>query len=248
MKQASSQTIDLGPRRVDYRLVDSKIARKVRIRVGPNGVEVVKPKERDQHEIANFMRTNERWILDQLRRVERLGSVRRHKPREKMEILFRGRPTKIRVENVAARRRENRVILRDGAIVIQQGPRSRIPVRRSFENWLREQARQDIQQTLVSVTQKLKRQPNRVYVMNQRTKWGNCSRKKNLSFNWRLILAPSVVLQYLVAHEAVHLAVMDHSAKFWLLLQSVCPTATQSKRWLEEQGHELLATSLQFAK
>jgi predicted metal-dependent hydrolase len=244
MKQVSSRTIDLGPRRVDYRLVNSRTARKVRVRVGPNGVEVVKPAQRQQHEVTSFMRTNERWILDQLSRVERLGSIRRPKHREDTEILFRGRRTKVRIENIAARRRENRVFLRDGAIVIQRGPRSRIPVRQSFENWLREQARQDVQQTLVSVTQKLKRQPNRVYIMNQRTKWGNCSRRNNLSFNWRLILAPSAVLQYLVAHEAVHLAVMDHSAKFWLLLQSICPTAIQSKRWLEQQGHTLLTTSL----
>jgi predicted metal-dependent hydrolase len=239
MKQASSQTIDLGPRRVDYRLLNSKTARRVRVRIGPNGVEVVKPTRREQHEIVSFMRTNEHWILDQLNRMERLGSIRRHKPREKMEVLFRGRPTKVRIESVAARRRENRVFVREGTIVIQRGPRSRIPVRRSVENWLREQARQDIQQTLASVTQKLKRYPNRVYIMNQRTKWGNCSRKNNLSFNWRLILAPSVVLQYLVAHEAVHLVVKDHSQKFWLLLRSIYPETIQAKRWLEEQGHKL---------
>src|SRR5438034_6415669 len=102
MKQASSQTIDLGPRRVDYRLVNSKTARKVRVRVGPNGIEVVKPPQRQQHEVTSFMRTNERWILDQLTRVERLGSIRRRKHRgDNTEILFRGRRTKVRIESIA---------------------------------------------------------------------------------------------------------------------------------------------------
>ena len=103
MKQVSSQTIDLGPRRVDYRLVNSRTARKIRVRVGPNGVEVVKPVQRQQHEVTSFMHTNERWILDQLSRIERIGSIRRRKSRDHMEILFRGRPTKVRIESTAAR-------------------------------------------------------------------------------------------------------------------------------------------------
>jgi predicted metal-dependent hydrolase len=68
--------------------------------------------------------------------------------------------------------------------------------------------------------------------MGQRTKWGNCSAGRNLSFNWRLILAPDFVLRYLVTHEAVHLAVPDHSAKFWLTVQSLCPEMERAKQWL----------------
>ncbi len=68
--------------------------------------------------------------------------------------------------------------------------------------------------------------------MGQRTKWGNCSARRNLSFNWRLILAPDFVLRYLVTHEAVHLAVPDHSAKFWLTVQSLCRETEKAKQWL----------------
>jgi len=59
--------------------------------------------------------------------------------------------------------------------------------------------------------------------MGQRTKWGNCSLLPNLSFNWRLIMAPEAVLRYLVTHEAVHLAVPDHSQEFRLTVRSLCP-------------------------
>ena len=74
--------------------------------------------------------------------------------------------------------------------------------------------------------------------MGQRTKWGNCSSLRNLSFNWRLILAPDYVLRYLVTHEAVHLAVPDHSAKFWLTVQSPCRETERAKQWLcAHQAH-----------
>jgi Predicted metal-dependent hydrolase len=243
MKQASLETIDLGPRRVDYRLVNSKTARKVRVRVGPNGIEVVKPAARHTQEVTNFIHANQRWILDQLSRIERLGSIRHRKYRDKAAIPFRGRPTRVRIETIAGLRRENRVFIRDGEIVIQRGPRSRIPASQSFENWLRKQAREEIHRILLSITQKLRRSPHRVYIMGQRTKWGNCSSKKNLSFNWRLILAPSQVLQYLVAHEAVHLAVLDHSARFWLTLRSLCSNVEQSRHWLAQNGDSLFGFS-----
>jgi hypothetical protein len=83
--------------------------------------------------------------------------------------------------------------------------------------------------------------------MDQRTKWGNCSGQKNLSFNWRLILAPDFVLRYLVTHEAVHLAVPDHSAKFWLTVQSLCPETERAKQWLCANHRELIAGLEQVA-
>jgi predicted metal-dependent hydrolase len=75
--------------------------------------------------------------------------------------------------------------------------------------------------------------------MGQRTKWGNCSSTRNLSFNWRLILAPEFVLRYLVTHEAVHLAIPDHSARFWLTVQSLCRETERARQWLSASGREL---------
>lgn len=75
--------------------------------------------------------------------------------------------------------------------------------------------------------------------MDQRTKWGNCSSRRNLSFNWRLILAPEYVLQYIVTHEAVHLAIPDHSARFWLTVQSLCRDTERARHWLMAHAGDL---------
>jgi predicted metal-dependent hydrolase len=84
------------------------------------------------------------------------------------------------------------------------------------------------------------RRPANIYVMGQRTKWGNCSAKGNLSFNWRLILAPEAIFRYLVTHELVHLAIPDHSQKFWLTVQSLCPDSEWARRWLSANGERLM--------
>jgi hypothetical protein len=142
----------------------------------------------------------------------------------------------VRIERTAARSRGNIVRLVDGEILVQCPSGSRTPAARSLENWLRRQARTEIEKQLALVTARLRLRPRRIYVIAQRTKWGNCSAGRNLSFNWRLILAPDFVLRYLVTHEAVHLAVPDHSAKFWLTVQSLCPEMERAKQWLSANG------------
>ena len=159
--------------------------------------------------------------------------------RQSGEILYRGERTPVRVEFVDTKARGNRVAWSGGVIVVRHGPETQTPAVRGLENWLRGQARSAIADYLPLVTARIGQEPGQVYVMGQRTKWGNCSSRRNLSFNWRLILAPDFVLRYLVAHEAVHLVVPDHSAKFWLTVQSICPDMELAKQWLSRHHAEL---------
>lgn len=80
---------------------------------------------------------------------------------------------------------------------------------------------------------------NRITIRDQKTRWGSCSAKGTLSFNWRLMLAPPEILDYVVIHELCHLTYMDHSAAFWRKVESVCPGYRTARRWLKDHGHEL---------
>ena len=240
VKPAEYQTIELQPgQKIRYRVVRSKGARRLRVRVSLNGVEVVHPELRQTREVTDFLRANGNWVAQQLVRVEKLRAVRQPKRRGSGEILFRGYPTQIRLE-IDTKRSANKILFEDDGISIRQGAKSRTPVARSLENWLRRKARAEIERLLPTVTGPLRRSPKRVYVMGQRTKWGNCSRQQNLSFNWRLVLAPEFVLRYFVTHEVVHLAVPDHSPKFWLTVQSICPETQKARQWLRTNSQRLM--------
>ena len=82
---------------------------------------------------------------------------------------------------------------------------------------------------------------NRIQIRDQRTRWGSCSPNGNLSFNWRLVLAPFDVLDYVVVHEVCHLREPNHSRRFWRLVESRRPEWRRQKAWLDEHGPELLA-------
>ena len=81
---------------------------------------------------------------------------------------------------------------------------------------------------------------NRITIRDQKTRWGSCSARGTLSFNWRLMLAPPAILDYVVVHELCHLTHMDHSATFWQAVESVCPDYRSARKWLKEHGQELV--------
>ena len=197
MKTVTQKRILLRGCRVDYDVVVSRAARQTRIRVGPGGVEVVQPAGRSDGDVSSFLRLNESWVLAQLDRVASLRALSRPVRRQSGEILYRGELTPVRVEFVDTKAHGNRVVWSEGEIVVRRGPETQTPAVRGLENWLRGQARSAIADYLPVVTARIGQEPARVYVMGQRTKWGNCSSRRNLSFNWRLILAPDFVFRYL---------------------------------------------------
>ena len=239
MKAIVQHRIVLRGSKVDYDVVASRRARKTRIRVGPGGVEVVLPVGASDEDVSALLRRNASWVLAQLDRVASLRALRRPVQRRSGKILYRGELTPVHVAFVDTKARGNRVAWSKGKIVVRRGPETKTPAVRGLENWLRGQARSAIADYLPVVTARIGEEPSRVYVMGQRTKWGNCSPRRNLSFNWRLILAPGFVLRYLVAHEVVHLVVPDHSAKFWLTVQGLCPDTERAKQWLSRHHAEL---------
>jgi predicted metal-dependent hydrolase len=239
MRESARQTILLNGRSYDYRLVDSATAKRLCVRVRPVGIEVLRPKGRARAEVDKFLRDRASWIDSQVERVRSLNGVRRTAISQGRTILLRGERLRV-VTQKNSESAINRISLGEGCLTLHQGTRCHTPVQTTLTNWLRRQAREDIMRHLPVVCRRLHRTPKMVFIMAQRTKWGNCSAKHILSFNWRLILAPPFVLNYLVTHEAVHLAVPDHSHKFWLTVRSMCPDAEQARQWLVAHNEDLL--------
>ena len=117
-------------------------------------------------------------------------------------------------------------------------PAPRLP---SLELWYREQARVEVTGAVEREAQRLEVTYMSVTIRDQLTRWGSCSKKGALSFNWRLILAPPAILTYVVVHELCHRIRHDHSAEFWETVAAARPTYAEERDWLAEHGPELLA-------
>jgi predicted metal-dependent hydrolase len=112
-------------------------------------------------------------------------------------------------------------------------------VDRRVGDFLRREAKRELEAASQRFAGELGVGVRRVAVRDQASRWGSCSTAGVLSFSWRLILAPSFVLNYLAAHEVAHLVEMNHSARFWRLVQRLCPDHERAKVWLDVHGSDL---------
>ena len=239
-----ARTITLDERAIDYDLRRTGAAR-ARIRVTPAGVEVLLPRASNDERAITLLRENSDWVLSQLDWLTRCGSLRRAKPAAS-HLMLRGRQTQLKIE-----RRGSRVQIchRDGEIVLALPQQETSDAKRVLERWLRRQARADVLKNIeVRAREMGIEKLQRVYIFDQKTKWGGCSARRNLSFNWRLVLAPPAALDYIVVHELAHLIEPNHSTKFWLLVASHCPDYLHWKNWLRENGHSLQVLAASFSE
>jgi predicted metal-dependent hydrolase len=110
----------------------------------------------------------------------------------------------------------------------------------ALERWYRRAARAEIAPRLDRACALAGLSYTTLTIRGQRTRWASCSRSGAMSFNWRLLLAPEAVLDYVVWHEVCHLQVMDHSPRFWTLLARWCPDYRDQSRWLRRHGQTLV--------
>ncbi|MBF9046059.1 DUF45 domain-containing protein [Rhodobacterales bacterium LSUCC0031] len=138
-------------------------------------------------------------------------------------------------EVVAGQSRATR--FRDGRIEVPDGPRAGPRIRALLAALARERLTQAAQLHAA----KLGRDIGRITLRDPRSRWGSCTSKGDLMFSWRLIMAPSAVLDYVAAHEVAHLAEMNHSAAFWQVCQHLRPDYEIHRAWLKRHGATLLA-------
>lgn len=105
--------------------------------------------------------------------------------------------------------------------------------------WLMDEAGRDLSARVAVHAAQLGLNPSRLTVRDQKSRWGSCSSTGQLSFSWRLILAPPHVLDYVAAHEVAHLAEMNHGPRFWALVARTCPELQRAKCWLTDHGADL---------
>ena len=100
-------------------------------------------------------------------------------------------------------------------------------------------AREMITEKVFHFSKKLDLAPQGIRLMTARTQWGSCSADNCLSFNWKLIMAGDACIDYVVAHELLHIKEKNHSPRFWKALESFMPDYKERRAWLDENAHLL---------
>lgn len=217
--------LDIDGRTLPVVVRRSGTARRVSLRLDPAlGVVVVLPVGMAEAEAERFARAQRDWIA---RRLERLPE--RVVPADGVAIPLMGLPHVIR-HTPAARRG---VWAEDG--IIHVSGRSEHLARR-VGAFLKDEARLVLAERARHHAGRLNRPLGRVTVRDTRSRWGSCSARGDLSFSWRLVLAPAWVQDYVVAHEAAHLVEMNHGPAFWQVVEWLIGDCEPARDWLKRHG------------
>jgi predicted metal-dependent hydrolase len=236
-------TLLIGATAIPYRLRRSARARRLRLTVQADGVEVVAPVRMREPEIVRFVEQHRDWLLDKVSRLRRTLAAHPGQTRlaDGGRIPYRGRPVELKVEPALGLRAT--VDYRDRFEV-------RLPVRvlesereywieAALTGWLRRQARLDAERLIARHGPPHRLVPKGLRIKDQQRIWGSCSARGLINLNWRLVLAPEPVFEYVVVHELCHLRVRNHQREFWRLVGEVLPGFEPHRRWLRANGHLL---------
>ena len=205
---------------IAYAVRRSTRARRVRVTVDPGGgVEVVLPGRVSERAAAEAVVELHPWID---RRLTEVAAVRERLAARAGTVPYLGRT--LRLVPQPGRTRVHR---RGDVLHVPHGD-----ARPALERWYRRAARAEVAQRLDVAVAALDTAYTRLTIRDQRTRWGSCSAEGAIAINWRLLLGPPEVLDYVVWHEACHLVIHDHSPAFWALLEARAGDQRQARRWL----------------
>jgi hypothetical protein len=217
-------SVRIGVRNVPLLVVRNPRARRYLLRLQPDGTaRVTIPRGGNRAEAQSFVDRNRAWLEQQLHRLQ---SQPRHPPAWQVgsEILFRGEL--VRIDENGAKN------VKFGSESVS-GNDTVSDLRPIIEKHLRGLASLELPARVRELAALHQLPIQRITVRNQRQRWGSCSRRGNISLNWRLIQTPVLVRDYIILHELAHLRQMNHSDKFWREVERLCPGYLAAEQWLK---------------
>ena len=232
------RAVTAAGRRVEYTLVQTSRSN-VLFKALPEGeLKVYAPRYMRLKDIDGMVRDRAPELLEMLDRVEARAAQQRaeHPVSDGSPVMIEGRRYALRL--LSGRRVKGELIGNEYWLALPD-PEDEDAVRAALRAALSARALARIRERIGYYVPRIGRMPGRVTIREQKTRWGSCSGKGNLNFNWKLIMAPPEVLDYVVIHELCHLYEFNHSPRFWALVAAQMPDYEVWKKWLKAHAEDL---------
>ncbi|TAN47745.1 MAG: M48 family peptidase [Methylococcaceae bacterium] len=240
-----------------YRLRRSARAKRARIAVYPDRIEVVVPSAMPPASVEAFIAGHWQWATNKLAELAGRAAIAIRQPACDTHMLYQGTHYPLAITE-QAKLRGSRVVFDPhfqpdalvdplhGRFVIGIPAGLDTAARRQWlktrqEAWYRRQVAGEVQRVIQQHAGRHGLHPRRIAVRDQKTRWGSCGPRGDININWRLILAPPAALEYVVVHELCHLRHRNHAQPFWALVEDHLPHYREQRRWLKDNGHTLMA-------
>ncbi len=233
------QSFKYGNRTIDFDVTYSR-RKSLKIAVEPPGlISVVAPAGLPKSMVMERVRSKAAWIAGKLDCFHdlHLPLARSFESGESFMYLGRDYPLSIYLD---ARLKKPEASLHGERVWVETPAAGPDVIREAMETWYRRQTLEKIEERVQHYQRLFSKRPSAVKVKEQKRRWGSCTGRDALLFNWRCIMAPLDVVDYIVVHEMCHLEQKNHSQLFWNLLAGILPEYRQSKKWLSRNGIRMI--------
>ncbi|MCF8010940.1 MAG: M48 family metallopeptidase [Clostridiales bacterium] len=229
-------TVKYGTRDIPFEVIYRK-RKNMEIRVEPpDKIAVIAPKDTPEQVILDKVKNKGSWIVQKLFEIKDIEYRTRNKEFVNGEsFMYLGRNYSLQLY-IDESLKKPEVKLYQGKFKVTTPSKDEVIIREAMEKWYRDKALKKIKERVKYYQYYFKVQPTKVRVKEQKRRWGSCTSKNELLFNWRLIMASSPVLDYLVVHEMSHLVHRNHSQDFWDMVASILPDYKNRREWLKKHG------------
>lgn len=180
--------------------------------------------------IEELLKSKENWIIKNIKKVD-INNLN-----DGTYIIYRGRKfLKIVEESII-----EEIVKKDDLIIIRSRSTDILYVNDLISRWYLKNANNVILNRVNTLSSKYNMLPSKVLIRNQKSRWGSCNSRREIRLNWRLVLMPDDVMDYIIIHELCHLKHLNHSNSFWSLVHKLDPDFQVSKEWLKENGLSIL--------
>lgn len=234
MAKAHRHQVQLLGNSIEYEVRHSADASKPRIDVDIHGVTVVLP-EAEAISATDLLQENAAWVVEKTREYDKYREQvpdRRFEEGESFPYLGEE-------HTVVVEQRPSSSIV-DNTLRLAKHHVEETSIQRALETLYRRSARQRFERRADDYAERMGVEYEKIEIRNQRTKWGSCSTNGTLGLNWRLMMAPPEIIDYIVVHELAHLREANHSPEFWSLVAEYDPEYESHSEWLTENSARLV--------
>lgn len=220
---------------IPYQL-ERRQRRTVGLKISSQGLIIHAPSRIAPGKLEEILLSKSRWILNKLQ-TQQERVIEAFEWQHGNVLLLLGNEL---VLNIKHDYRSRAIESLPGALhVALPEPENQASVARKVVQWYRKEALADFGRRLELLSARLGVATPSLYLSNARSRWGSCNSKKEIRLNWRLLQAPPHIINYVAAHELAHLKEMNHSARFWSVVETICPAYRQAEKDLKAWSHRL---------
>ncbi len=201
-----------------------------------NGQVIIRvPKKLSVAKIDVLIDSRIQWIKQKLLQQQQLQPIKHKQYVSGEEVYYLGRRYQLKVL-IASKKT---VKLSHGYLQVHINKKEPTAIRTALKKWYLEHAKQQLESKVKQFSTIMQVFPASIQVREYKARWGSCSSRGHIKFNWKLIMAAGDVVDYVVVHELCHLIEHNHSANFWQLVKTILPDYEIQRQWLRQQGHYL---------